>query len=81
MNNPLKVEFDYFIAHQADLVRLYEGKFLIIKDQKVEDTFNTMMEAYYGGQKRFKLGTFMIQHCIPGPEAYTRYFYGPVFRT
>jgi hypothetical protein len=81
MNNPLKPELDYFIAHQTELVRKYKGKFLVIKDKKVRDAFDTIQEAYFGGQKKFKLGTFMIQHCVPGPEAYTIHFhsYNAVF--
>ncbi len=81
MSNPLEPELNYFIAHQKVLVRKYKGKFLVIKDQKVQDVFDTIREAYFGGQKKFELGTFIIQRCIPGPEAYTRYFPGIVFRT
>ena len=71
----LKNELDFFIAHQQELVEKYVGKFLVIKDQKVEGVFDTEMQAYTEAQKRFELGTFIIQHCVPGKEAYTQTFH------
>ena len=68
----LKRELDYFIKNQEKLVKKYEGKFLVLKDQKIIGIYATVGEAYWGAQKEHPLGTFAIQHCIPGPEAYTR---------
>ena len=78
MSNNLQKELEYFKAHQDELVKQYEGKFLIIKDQKVEGVYDTEIEAYTEAQKRFELGTFMIQQCIAGKESYTQSFHSRV---
>ena len=78
----LKKELDFFIKHQNELVKHYEGKFLVLKNQKVVGAYATMHEAYWKAQKEHTLGTFAIYHCIPGPEAYTQVFHShrAVFR-
>ena len=64
-------ELAFFIEHQADLVREYNGKVLVLKDEKVVGVYSTLIEAYFEAQKTHPLGTFMLQTCRPGPEAYT----------
>ena len=71
----LKRDLEFFIEHQNELVQKYRGKFLVIKDQNVEGAYNSEIEAYREGQKTYKLGTFSIQPCFPGPEAYTQVFH------
>jgi len=77
-NNKLQKELEYFKANQKELVKQYEGKFLVIKDQKVQGAYNTEMDAYREAQKRFELGTFLIQQCLPGEESYTQTFHSRV---
>lgn len=64
-------ELKYFIAHQEDLVRQYRGKALVLRGEHVVGAYGSPLEAYLAAQKEFPLGTFMIQPCEPGPEAYT----------
>jgi hypothetical protein len=64
-------ELQFFIAHQDELVRKHAGKVLVIKDQKVTGVYDRTIDAYMEGQKQFKLGTFLIQPCRPGPDAFT----------
>lgn len=61
----------YFIEHQDELVQKYNGQVLVIKDQEVVGTYSSEIEAYIEAQKKYELGTFSIQRCNPGPEAYT----------
>ena len=77
-NDNLKKELDFFIDHQKELVEKYEGKFIVIKDQKIEGIFDTEIEAYTETQKRFELGTFIIQECISGKDVYSRTFHSRV---
>ena len=77
-NNNLQKEFEYFKANQKELVEKYKGKFLVIKDQVVQGFYNTEIEAYKEAQKRFELGTFLIQQCLPGEESYTQTFHSRV---
>ncbi|HEV7889007.1 MAG TPA: hypothetical protein VGP08_00140 [Pyrinomonadaceae bacterium] len=66
-----KENLDYFIANQPELVNRYDGKVLVIKNSEVVGAYNTPLEAYQEALKRFELGTFSIQPCKPGVEAYT----------
>ena len=67
----LTAQFEYFIQHQDELVKQYDGKVLVIKDLQVVGAYDDHMKAYFEAVKQFELGTFMIQRCEPGPEAYT----------
>jgi len=71
----LENEFQYYLDHQDELVKLYNGKFLIIKDKKVVAAYDSKDDAYFEGQKNNELGTFLIQYCSPGNMAYTQTFY------
>lgn len=75
----LKKELDYFIKHQDKLVEKYEGQFIVLKNQKIIGTYQTMRDAYWKTQKEHPLGTFAIYHCIRGPEAYSATFHSRVF--
>lgn len=64
-------ELDFFIDHQDELVRQHGGKVLVLKGRAVVGVHKTALEAYLEAQKKYKLGTFMIQPCEPGTDAYT----------
>jgi len=64
-------ELAFFIQNQEKLVREHEGKILVIKGNEVLGVYDTPLQAYTEAQKAHPLGTFMLQPCIPGPEAYT----------
>ena len=64
-------ELNFFIAHQDELVAAHAGQYLVIRGETVVDTHQTALGAYLAAQKTYPAGTFMIQHCRPGPGAYT----------
>lgn len=64
-------ELKYFIAHQDELVQKYRGQTLVIRGEAVVGVYSTPLNAYLAAQREFQPGTFMIQRCEPGPEAYT----------
>jgi len=39
-------EFDYYIAHQDELVKKYNGKVLVIKGEQVMKALNSLDRAY-----------------------------------
>jgi hypothetical protein len=78
VNENLKKEFDYFKENQTELVKKYSGKFLVIKDQKVQGVYDTEIDAYMGAKEKFEMGTFLIQQCSPGEGSYTQTFYSMV---
>ena len=72
VNENLKKELDYFKANQSELVKQYKGKFLVIKDQQVQGIYDSEINAYTNAKKKFELGTFLIQQCLPGQESYSQ---------
>jgi len=77
----MQKEFEYFIENQEELVRQHGGKVLVIKGQQVIGTYDSPLEAYQETQKDHELGSFMIQQCTPGPEAYTLTVASSVFNS
>lgn len=80
----LETEFQYFLDHQDELVKKYKGKFIVIKDNKVIGAYDTFVDAYFLTQTQeqgAKLGTFLIQECLPGEECYTTYVRGNIMET
>lgn len=78
MENLLKKEFEFYKENQKDLVEKYEGKFLVIKDQKIICVFDMEIEAYTFGEKEYGLGNFLIQKVENGEENYSQTFYSRV---
>jgi len=74
----LKKEFQYFLDNQSDLVDKYNNKFIVIKDQKVIGSYDSHSEAYSRTSETEEIGTFLIQHCLPGNSAYTQTFHSQV---
>ena len=71
----LKEELDYFIKHQDALVEKYNGRYLVIKNKKVIGDYDSAQNAYEDMiNKKVELGTFLIQKCEPGEDAYTLKF-------
>jgi len=79
MDDKLVKELEYFKENQEELVNKYKGKFLVIKEQEVQGVFETEIEAYTEAKSKFKLGTFLIQQCLPGEESYTQTFHSRAF--
>jgi hypothetical protein len=82
-NNPmtapaLKQEFEYYIAHQDELVAKHLGKFVVIKGQEVIGTYDDELHAIRETQRQHPLGSFLVQKCEPGEESYTQSFHSLV---
>jgi hypothetical protein len=71
----LEKEFSYFVKNQDGLLPLYNGKYLVIKEETVVGAFDTEIDAYLDSVAKYGLGAFLIQKCIPGKEAYTQTFH------
>lgn len=64
-------ELQYFISNQNELVGKYPGKVLVIMGNQVIGVYSSALEAYTSAKEKFEIGSFMIQPCEPGPNAYT----------
>jgi hypothetical protein len=78
MNSSLKKEFEYYLAHQDELVRQYNGKFIVIKDEKILGSYDDELAAVTETQKAEPIGTFLVQQVTPGTSAYVQTFHSRV---
>ncbi len=74
----LQKEFQYYLDNQEELVKKYLNKFLVIKNQEVVGVFVSKQEAYDNATSKYELGTFLIQHCLPGTMSHTQTFHSQV---
>nr|DAE42717.1 MAG TPA: hypothetical protein [Caudoviricetes sp.] len=66
--------FQYYLDNQDELVKKYDGKYLIICDNNVVNAFSSENEAYMYAKEKYGLGNFLLQLCTKGPEAYSQHF-------
>ena len=76
--NLLKKEFDYYLAHQDEMVKKYNGKLIVIKDGKVLGVYDDELTAVLETQKMHELGTFLVQQVSEGNAAYSQTFHSRV---
>lgn len=74
----LQKQFDYYVTNQDALVEKYRGKYVVIANESVVETFDSEMGAYAFATERFVPGTFMIQLVMPGKENYSQTFHSRV---
>jgi len=78
MTTPLKAEFDYYIAHQAEFVEKYNGKVIVLVGHEIVGVFADKITAITETQKTHALGSFLVQKVEPGTGAYTQTFHSRV---
>lgn len=78
MASVLQKEFEYYLAHQAELVSKYNGKFLVLKDCQIVGAYDSELAAITEARKTHPLGTFLVQKVEPGNAAYTQTFHSRV---
>jgi hypothetical protein len=74
MPSPLKPEFEWYLAHKAELLKKFNGKFVVIKNRQVIGAYKAELEAVQETRKAHALGTFLVQKVEPGDAAYTQTF-------
>ncbi len=74
MNRQLVDEFEFYQAHQEDMVAKYDGKVIVLKDHTVIGVYDSESAAVNETRKQHELGTFLVQRVSEGNEAYTRTF-------
>jgi hypothetical protein len=78
MAQSLNEDFQYYLAHQEELVKQYNGKYVAIKGGAVLGAYDTELKAVTESQKVHALGTFLVQKVEPGNAAYTQTFHSRV---
>lgn len=74
----LKTEFDYFLKNKNELVKKYDGKFIVIKNKKVIGVFDSELVAVEETSKNQEVGTFLVQKCEEGDDNVTQTFHSRV---
>jgi len=77
--DPLKKNLEWYIANQKELSSKYNGRILLIVDQKLIGAFASMGEAYGEAMKSYAPGTFTLQPCSPDADSYTLTIYSPAY--
>ena len=62
-------EFEYYLAHQAELAVQYEGRYIVIKDQLVLGAYDDEIEAVRTTSQNHEMGTFLVQFCSADPKS------------
>jgi hypothetical protein len=75
----VRANFHWYLDHQDELVKKYDGKHLVIVDKKIVGDYDTRIDAYYAGAENYGLGNFSIQRCSPGETDTVIPYYGPWF--
>lgn len=66
-------DFEWFKSNMDKLYEKYGPVFLAIKDKTVLGAYDTYDEGVRSTMERERLGTFIVQRCGRGEEAYTNY--------
>ena len=74
----LDKEFKYYIDHQDELVKKYDGKYIVIVGEEVVGSYDSEFEAYDASKEKYELGSFLIQHVSSGEENYTQTYHSRV---
>jgi len=74
----LETEFQYYLDHQNELVKKYNGQYIVIVGNAVVGSHSTHREAYDSAVKQYNEGTFLIQLCSPGEDSYSHVFHSRV---
>ena len=74
----LRQQFEYYLSHQEELVRQFDGKYIVIKDGRVLGAYASEAEAIRETTRDHELGTFIVQKCEAGNEAHTQVFHSRV---
>ncbi len=61
----LEREFEYYKAHQKELTEKHSGKFIVIISEAVVGIYDSEIDAFEETKKKHKIGTFLIQQCMP----------------
>lgn len=71
-------EFEFYLSYQGEIVKKYDGRYIVIKDMVVLGAYDSALEALMESKKHHKLGTFLIQKVSEGDKDYTQTFHSRV---
>lgn len=78
MKSELEKEFQFYLDNQDELVKKYNGKFIVIKNLEVIGEYDAEIDAIEDMKEKHELGTFIIQKCESGDTSYTQTYHSRV---
>lgn len=57
----LEKELKYYEEHKDEFIKNYEGKYVLIKDDRLINSFTKMEEAFEEGTRLFGSASFLIK--------------------
>jgi len=75
----LDKEYKYYKQNQKAFLGKYKSKVLVIKDEKIVGVYEDEVTAYKESISQYKLGTFLIQKCIPDAETIQTFHSNVIF--
>lgn len=64
----LEKELEYFRQHKEELLKQYQGRFLVIKDNRLVGAYQNEQEAYDAGLKALGNTAFLIKRAVAEEE-------------
>jgi len=74
----LEKEFRFYLEHQDEFIKKYNGKFVVITGDNLIGVYDSELEAVEETSKKYELGTFLVQKCEPGEESYTQVYHSRI---
>lgn len=70
----LEKEIECYKNHQEELLKLYRGRYLVIKGERILGVYDSFEKAYLETRKQHNPRTFLIQLCEEGRDVYVKTF-------
>lgn len=64
----LENELRYFEDHKAEWLKVYNGKYVLVKGTELVGFFDTAETAVAEGIKKFGLVSFLVRRVVPNDE-------------
>ena len=65
MRLALEKQYNYYAAHENELLKQFKGLYLVISNDMNVYSFENPKEAYVFGVKNFGAGNYMLHKCEP----------------
>ena len=74
----LEADFQHYKSNEQSLVKLYDGKFIVISKQEVIATYDERKTAYFESRQNLGMGNFIIQLCSSSSEQHAHVFHSRI---
>ena len=67
----INADFDYYVEHQPELVKKYNGRYIVIVNQQVVGDYATLEDAFNVAREKYSVGHFFLHQVGDGAENYS----------